>query len=266
MTAAAQRWRDQLAAWAIPPGILAAAPTDPHAFAVDQFLVRPDRSTARAPEDGVTRTHRRAADRLPDGGSVLDVGCGGGAGSVPLAWRAGRLIGADESAEMLAAFAAAAERAGVAATTVQGRWPDIAGAAPAADVVVCLHVVYNVAPLAAFVDALAAHARRRVVLELPVRHPLDWLRPYWRAVHGIDRPDGPTAADALDVVAEAGHDVRHERWRRPMSLAAATATQQVTFIARRLCVGTGRHTEIADLVRRFGTPPHRQVVTAWWEV
>jgi SAM-dependent methyltransferase len=257
----ANTWRDALAAWAIPDRILAAAPSDPHGFSVRRFTALAEEALAQPP----TVTHRRAAEALPDGGTVLDVGCGGGAGSLPLAERAGLLVGADQSPQMLEAFAAATARLGVAARTVQGAWPDAADRAPVADVVVCLHVVYNVAELAPFVEALTAHARRRVVLELPTRHPLAWLAPYWRAVHDLDRPDGPTSDDALAVVADLGHVVRHEWWERANSLHDAPLDEQVDFVCGRLAVGGDRRAEVAGLVADLGVPASRAVVTAWWD-
>ena len=259
---AADRWRDGLAQWAIPEHILATAPADPHAFSVRRFSQLADEAVHQPP----TVTHRRAAARLPHGGSVLDVGCGGGAGSLPLADRAGLLIGADQSADMLRAYAEAAVRTGVPARTVQGGWPEAAAGAPVADVVVCLHVIYNVAALIPFAEALAAHARHRVVLEFPTSHPLDWLRPYWRAVHDVERPHVPTADDALEVFTDLGYAARHVRWERPNSLHGAGPDDKVAFVCQRLAVGDDRRDEIAALVSEFGVPTARTVVTAWWDV
>lgn len=259
---AADRWRDGLARWAIPEHILAAAPADPHGFSVRRF----SQLAADAVHQPPTVTHRRAAARLPQGGSVLDVGCGGGAGSLPLADRAGLLVGADQSADMLRAYREAAQLAGVAVRTVQGSWPQDADVAGVADVAVCLHVIYNVPDLVGFAGALTAHARHRVVLELPTRHPLDWLRPYWRAVHDIERPHGPTSDDALEVFADLGLAPRHETWQRPNSLSGAAVDEQIAFVCRRLALGDDRRAEIAALVAEHGVPTERPVVTAWWDV
>jgi SAM-dependent methyltransferase len=259
---AADRWRAELAKWAIPERILATAPQDPHRFSVRRFAALADEALREPP----TITHRRAAEALPDGGSVLDVGCGGGAGSLPLADRAGLLVGADQSADMLAAFADAARRVGARFETVEGSWPAAADRAPVVDVVVCLHVVYNVAELAPFAEALTAHARHRVVLELPTRHPLAWLAPYWRAVHDLDRPDGPTSDDAMAVVTGLGFDVHHDWWERSNSLHGASLDEQIDFVCARLAVGAGRRAQVAALVRDIGVPASRAVVTAWWDV
>jgi SAM-dependent methyltransferase len=259
---AADRWRRGLEQWAIPEHILSAAPANPHAFSVRRFSELADEAVRQPP----TITHRRAAARLPDGGSVLDVGCGGGAGSLPLADRAGLLVGADQSAEMLRAYRAAAGRAGVPVRTVQGGWPDAAGDAPVADVVVCLHVIYNVAALVPFAGALTSHARHRVVLEFPTRHPLDWLGPYWKAVHDLDRPKVPTADDALEAFTDLGYAPRQERWERSNSLHGASLDDRVAFVSQRLAVGDDRRAEVAALVTDLGVPTTRTVVTAWWDV
>ena len=85
---------------------------------------------------------------------MLDVGCGGGAASAPLADKAGSIIGVDATAAMLAAFAMQLGSYGPAITTIQGSWPDLAAATPSADVVVCHHVAYNVSDLPASPSAL----------------------------------------------------------------------------------------------------------------
>nr|BFE84131.1 hypothetical protein GCM10020093_067320 [Planobispora longispora] len=92
---------------------------------------------------------------------------------------------------MLAELASRAEALSVPARTIRGRWPDVAGETPEADVAVAAHVVYNVPGLVGFLTELTRHARRRVVLELPYRHPMSWLDPLWAHFHGISRPGDP---------------------------------------------------------------------------
>ena len=158
MGAAASRWRDALAEWAIPEEILSRAPVSPWHYPVSLFASRADEA-ARAE---LTPSNRRALEALPQGGAVLDVGCGAGAASLPLAPSASNLVGVDASTEMLAAFADRARAAGVEAEAVEGSWPDVAEATPPADVVVCHHVVYNAPDLPPF--ALVAMVRRLLCL------------------------------------------------------------------------------------------------------
>jgi len=151
---AAERWREALAAWAIPAPILATAPEPPWGFPLTIFAQRAD-ACASTP----TPSLRRAREALPEGGAVLDVGCGAGAGSVPLAPDAGHLIGVDPSLDLLHAFRERGEARGATVATIEGMWPAVADQTPPADVVVCHHVFYNVPDLAPFAQHLTDHAR-----------------------------------------------------------------------------------------------------------
>src|SRR3954452_9121089 len=117
---------------------------------------------------------------------------------------AGHVAGGDSSADMLAAFAEAAESKGVAHQEHQGEWPVIATEVAIADVVLCHHVFYNAAELPPFIAALSGHARRRVVTEMTAAHPLPALAPLWRHFHRIDRPVGRPALLAERVLREHG--------------------------------------------------------------
>ena len=250
------RWREQLDGWAIPTEILTAAPESPWGFPVGLF-----RSRARRAGSGpATPSNREAARHLPAGGSVLDVGAGGGAASLPLADLAGRLVAVDESADMVAAFLAAAEAAGVPASGVKGHWPEVAGRVDPADVVVCHHVLYNVADLAPFADALTGHARRRVVAELTERHPLAGLAPLWRRFHDLDRPNGPTADDAVAALEALGLQVARQDWESQDRFGFDDFDELVAFTRRRLCLPAERDPEVATALLEEGT---RQVDGVW---
>jgi SAM-dependent methyltransferase len=244
------RWRGQLGAWAIPEEILAAAPESPWGFPVGLFRARAERAGAG---NRRTPSTREAARWLPPGGGVLDVGAGAGAASLPLAGVAGRLVAVDESSAMVAAFLAAAAAAGVAAEAVEGRWPEAAGRVGAADVVVCHHVLYNVADLAPFAAALTDHARRRVVVELTDRHPLVGLAPLWRRFHGLERPSGPTAGDAAAALGALGLDPRRQDWEHDDPLGFDRFEELVAFTRRRLCLPADRDGEVAEALLEAGT-------------
>ena len=199
---AADRWREQLAAWRIPDEILAAAPEPPWGFSAEVF----GRRGAGVAKSADTPTTTRAAEALPPGGAVLDVGVGGGAMSLPLAGRAGAIVGVDAQADMLEVFRSNAAAAGVDARTVDGAWPDVADQVEVADVVVAGHVVYNVAALGPFARALDEHAARRVVLELTGTHPLAWMSDLWLRFHELRRPEGPYRSTTPKPLAELGFD------------------------------------------------------------
>jgi SAM-dependent methyltransferase len=243
------RWRERLESWAIPTEILAAAPESPWGFPVGLFRSRAQRAGSRP----ATPSNLEAARHLPPGGVVLDVGAGGGAASLPLAGVAGRLVAVDESAEMVASFLAAAGQRGATAEGVEGRWPEVAGRVGPADVVVCHHVLYNVADLAPFAAALTGHARRRVVAELTDRHPLVGLGPLWRRFHDLERPDGPGAGDAVAALAELGLEVDRQDWENQDRFGFDDFDELVAFTRRRLCLPAGRDPEVAEALLEQGT-------------
>jgi SAM-dependent methyltransferase len=267
MPTAADRWRDQLAEWAIPPEILAHAPESPWTFSVDVFARRADAAVATD-----TPSSRAAKEALPTGGSVLDVGCGAGAASLPLAERAGRITGIDTSAGMLDAFRAKAEAAGVETFTVEGQWPDVADRTPAADVVVCHHVFYNAPDLSEFAGRLSDHARRRVVVELTQAHPRKSRNPLWLRFHGLHRPEGPTAHDALSVLREAGIEPQRFHWVPQAGIGFASFEALVASLRKELCLTEDHDPEIGEAVvgwvdeqdGTFRFPPS-PLVTLWWE-
>lgn len=256
-----ERWRRDLAAWAIPEEILAKAPRSPWGHAVGRFKRRTDALLA-AP-DGPTQA--RAREVLPADGAVLDVGAGTGAASLPL--RPAVLIAVDESADMLAELSARAAKLGVTAELIEGRWPDVAPRTPVADVAISAHVIYNVPDLPDFLAALTGHARRRVVVELPERHPMSWLNPLWEHFHGLRRPSRPTYEDAVEIARALGYGVHVTRHRAPDS-RYESVMELAEAACRRLCLDPARADEVARVAVDLGLYPGEPTpwVTMWWDV
>lgn len=251
---AAQRWRELLEARAIPEEIKAGAPRNPHAHDPTRFL------PPATPQD--TPSRRTALALLgDDGGTVLDVGCGGGAAGLALVPHVTHLTGTDHAADMLRVFERACAERDVAHRSVLGAWPDTAAEAGTADVVVSNHVGYNTVELGPFLAALGAAARRGVVVELHAEHPGAWLDPLWEKFHGLRRPAAATAEDVLAVLAEIGIHPEVQRWSRPAQPRNPDA--EVDFSLRRLCLPEQRRAEVADAVRSLG-PRHRDLVTISW--
>nr|MCH9738278.1 class I SAM-dependent methyltransferase [Actinomycetes bacterium] len=146
----ADQWAADLAGWALPKEILDQAPEVPWKHSVAMFTVG-----AEIPD---SISHQRAREVLEPGGSVLDIGSGGGRASMAITPPAGTLIAVDHQQEMLDEFLKAAEARGAIAHAYLGDWPDIADLVPEADVVLCHHVAYNVAQIVPFLEALNAHA------------------------------------------------------------------------------------------------------------
>lgn len=258
---ASARWAHQLEEWAIPKVILAAAPESPWGFSPSMFAMWAERALV---DSEVTPSRQRAIEGFPLGGSVLDVGAGGGVASLPLAPPAGVLVAVDESQAMLDVFAQGAERRRVRHTEILGRWPDVAPDTPEADVVVCHHVLYNVSDLAPFLVALNDHAKVRVVVEITDRHPLSDLNPLWKAIHGIDRPTGPTAVGAVGVAVALGYGVSVEKFDAPSRWHEAPRAEHVAFTRRRLCVGPEYDDEIGAYVDQMADIG-RTLVSFWWD-
>ena len=266
---AREQWTQALAAWAIPSAIIAAAPEPPWGFPTDVFERRADAALV-APSPSA----RCALEALPEGGEVLDVGCGAGAAALPLAGVAGRLIGVDPAVAMLQAFRARAVTLGKEATIVEGTWPDAADRTPVADVVVCHHVAYNVQDLAPFAQRLTDHARQRVVLELTARHPMQVLNDLWLQFHDLVRPTTPTAVGAVAVLQELGLKVQRLDWEAP-SLGWSGPDARMSLVAwvrGRLCLPAARDAEIEAalgerIIQEQGAVSlsPRLVVTLWWQ-
>jgi SAM-dependent methyltransferase len=235
MDSAARRWAELLDGWIIPDEILFQAPEDPWAIAPDAV------AAPRVPIDSPSR--QLALESLPEGGSILDVGCGAGAASLALVPPAASVVGLDSSSSMLDAFGTACRARDVHYQAVLGEWPGAAGLVDVAHVVVCHHLAYAMRDVVAFAVELTGRARRRVVVELGAVHPSVALAPMWRHFWKLDRPRGPTAGDFLAALKEAGIEpVVAQAPGRPHLRSPADAA---TVARRRLCLPVEREAEVA---------------------
>jgi len=255
-----QKWATDLAAWAVPQEILDQVEEMPWTHSVAQFT----------PPDDIpdSPSHRRAREAVPEGGSVLDVGSGGGRASMALIPPAASVVAVDAHPGMLAVLVEQARVRGVEASTIEGRWPDVADQAPVCDVVTCHHVVYNVADIIPFLRALNEHASRRVVLELPVVHPQSNLNPLWKHFWNLDRPTHPTADDFLACALEAGMPAQMDVWVDQSwgNRVALPEAERVALVRRRVCLSPDRDVEIAAYLATVPEEPERRVATVWWDV
>ena len=256
MTTAAQRWRTSLEAWSIPDEILAAAEESPWIHPPVLFDV--PEIIAASP------SHDRAREVLEGGDTVLDVGCGGGIAAFALTPPASHVIGVDHQGEMLRMFEANAARYDVTCQVVEGFWPSVADVTPSADVVTAHHVVYNVGDVAPFLGALDDHATLRVVLEMPDHHPLSSLSAAWRYFWRLERPEGPTPLDLVEVLEEIGVKAHREQWRgavRPV----VNLDQAARFMRIRLCLPASREREVREFLDTQPEVLERELSTIWWD-
>ncbi|MEX1005597.1 MAG: class I SAM-dependent methyltransferase [Acidimicrobiia bacterium] len=265
---AADRWRSELGSWAIPEELLAAVTDSPYRWPVELFKRRNITAEEIAPSPTSETVERLAG---PDG-SVLDIGAGAGRASLPLSRGGHRITAVEKSSEMAAALRE--ESAGLEGyVVVEEAWPTAVDLG-SFDVVMAAHVVYDVPAIEAFLRAMAAHARQGVVLELTEAHPWVPLGPYYRSLHGIDRPDGPTVDDLVDVVREAiGVEPTVDRWERPGGTWFESWEEIVELYRRRLVVPPSRSGEVRSLLepdveihdgRMTVGEPVRRLVTVWW--
>ncbi|MCJ7832367.1 MAG: class I SAM-dependent methyltransferase [Actinobacteria bacterium] len=268
MSSAAERWAEALGSWAIPEEILNAAPESPWGFPVECF-----RAVAT---EVLTPTHLAVAEALPEQGTLIDVGSGGGAASIPLASKLSRLVAIDQDARMLDDLrqTAATANPSLEVVTVAATWP-CEMPAGSVDVAVCANVLYNVADIAPFIAALDAACTRRVVVELTAVHPVAWMNDLWMHFHGISRPERPTLADAIAVIEDSGAaPQRKDHPSTPVFAGFAERSNAVAFIRRRLCLPATEDARVADALGdrlvedslgwQVG-PARQERVTLWWE-
>ncbi len=266
---ASQNWREQLAAWAIPEHLLAAVDDSPYRWPVELFRRRNVMAREEQPPPTTDIVSRLAGE----GGSVTDIGAGTGRASLPLVALGHTVTAIEKSPDMAAALRQ--ETSSVADTyrVIEADWPiEI----DRADVVMAAHVVYDVADIDAFLQAMQDYARRAVVLELTESHPWTPMGPYYKTLHGIDRPSGPTTDDLVAVIEDLiGRQPEILRWERPGGIWFESWEEIIELYGRRLVLPMSRRAELRPVLEpdveesdgRFTVGSSvRQLATVWWLV
>jgi hypothetical protein len=138
----------------------------------------------------------------------------------------------------------------------------------------CAHVVFDVSEIGPFLTALSERATAGVVVEMTSRHPWVHLGPYYLALHGLERPLGPSWEDLVNVVHEVIRvDPTVEHWQRPTDLWFESVDEILELYGRRLRIGPDRLAELRGLLEpdivsgpdgfQVGTES-RDLVTIWW--
>jgi 2-polyprenyl-6-hydroxyphenyl methylase/3-demethylubiquinone-9 3-methyltransferase len=140
-----ERFSRHAADWWDPRGPMAAL----HKFNPVRLAYIRDQSTANFGRDS------RKLNSL-EGLRILDIGCGGGILSEPLARLGAQVVGADPSEDNIIAARAHAEKAGVAVNYHATTAEELAGAAERFDVVLAMEVVEHVADVNSFVATCAS--------------------------------------------------------------------------------------------------------------
>jgi SAM-dependent methyltransferase len=208
-------------------------------------------------------SHQKAREALSDGGSVLDVGCGGGIAAFALSPKVKRVFGVDHQPEMLTMFKKNAARFNCEAVTIEGFWPEVSNLVPQVDVVVSHHVAYNVPEINEFLIALNAKAKNRVVLEIPERHPLMNLSKLWKHFWNLERPTEPTADLLVDVINDLGFKANIEKWQGELRDAIDFDTA-AEFNRIRLCLPKTRLDDVKTFMKENVGKEERPLATIWW--
>lgn len=268
---AAERWKAGLSAWALPEALLASADESPYGWPQELWKRRSQSEmTAAAPTPTATVVGRL----LGLHGTLLDVGAGRGRASLPFAASGHRLVAVEPDADMARGLVEDAHSLGAAVELIPERWPDAADRLGPVDVALSAHVVYDVSDLTEFLSALHEVATVGVVLEMSDVHPWADLAPLYRAVHELDRPDGPSTEDLIDVVREElGVVPEVIRWERPGQLWFADWVELCDFYGRRLVMSKAKRHELKPLLepvvveedgRLTVGVDQRRLSTVWW--
>jgi SAM-dependent methyltransferase len=253
---AISEWAENLQKWAIPDEILGQAPESPWIHPPELFVA--GETIEQSP------SHQRAIEALPAGGSVLDVGCGGGIAAFACASKAKTVFGVDHQPKMLEMFARRAEKENLEHLEILGDWPEVSAKTPLADVVTCHHVVYNVQDIVPFLLALDAHALKRVVIEMPVSHPLANMSDAWNHFWNLERPEKPGADDLINVLKEIGINASIEYWENS-NFRKIDLELESKFMRIRLCLPEARQSEVLEYLKSRTLNHTRKLATIWWD-
>lgn len=252
-TDAGDKWRSALGLWAIPKEILDQATESPwiHPPTVFQLPATIQDSPS----------HRKAREVSPQ--SFLDIGCGGGIAA--FATDASLVIGVDHQPEMLKMFRENALQKSREVQVFEGFWPEISSEVPKADVVAAHHVLYNVQEVEDFLLAMNSHAQKRVVIEIPQRHPQSPASGMWKHFWNIDRPTVPSPDDLMDVISSLDISAECQLWEGPLR-RETDIDQEAEFSRIRLCLPESRRSEVKDYLESHPSPDTRPLATIWWDV
>lgn len=267
----AARWKAELQAWAIPERLLEQADESPYGWPAKLWRRRTQESRSR---QETTPTTSLVSRLLGDDGTLVDVGAGTGRSCLPYARAGHRVTAVEKNPGMAAGLAEEADAEGLEVKVVVGAWPGVADRTPVADVVLSSHVVYDVGDIGPFLRGLDAHCRRAVVLELTDVHPWTKMNYLYRAIHDLDRPDGPSVENLVQVVvAELGAEVGVVRWERAPDLWFLGWQEILDYYGKRVVVPHARRPELRPLLEEFVTTRGdrlyveegpRSFATVWW--
>jgi len=133
--------------------------------------------------------------------TVIDVGAGGGRLALPLSLGCQQVVAVEPSASMgsiLQEEAQRAQRDNIVLMASSWEETEIG----AADIVLCVQVLYTVKDIVPFVRKLEAHALEKVLVVLYENPPQFQAHPLWPGVHGQKRLKLPCLKEFMQVLWE----------------------------------------------------------------
>ena len=270
-TSPSARWKAELEAWAIPDRLLEQADESPYGWPPELWRRRTQESRTRGE---TTPTTSLVLELLGTDGTLIDVGAGTGRSCLPYARAGHRVTAVEKNPGMAAGLREEVRSEGLEVEVVEGAWPGSATQTPMADVVLSSHVVYDVAEIGPFIRGLGGHCRRGAVVEMTNVHPWTKMNYLYRAIHDLDRPDGPSVEDLVGViVSELGAEVGVVRWERAPDLWFLTWEEILAYFGRRVAVPRARRAELRPLLeehvvarddRLYVDEGPRSFATLWW--
>ncbi len=188
----------------------------------------------------------------------LDIGAGGGRFAVPLSTHVARVVAIEPSSAMRETLIEAARQPDAGSIEVVDlRWPPAADdtTVPVADVAFAANVLYDIADLGVFLDAMERHARRACIALVTDRAPSTPHPDVWLALYGEPLCALPALPELLAVLGALGRRVDVQTFPvRPST--PMTPEQAVDEMRWRYWVtpGSERAARLsALLVEHFGT-------------
>ena len=170
-----------------------ADPDDFYAPTAARFAQDPDRS-----DDLVLDALLALAE---PGEAWLDIGAGGGRYALPLARRVREVLAIDPSPAMLAVLRASMAEHGIAnVRMIQGRWPDLDGPIPRAEVALMAHVGYDIEAIGPFLAAAQTSSSRLCVAVVGESAMTTAANLLWEPVHGETRVPLPALPELLTLL------------------------------------------------------------------
>ena len=207
--------------------------------------------------------------------TVIDVGAGGGRLALPLSIQCQRVVAVEPSASMgsiLEEEANRVQRDNIVLVASSWEEADI----EAADIVLCVQVLYTVKDIVPFVRKLEAHARERVLVVLYENPPQFQAHPLWPGVHGQERLKLPCLLEFMQVLWELGLYPDLEMLPPQEPRGFESRERALRQMRPRLLVAAGSdgerrleevlRDELEEVDGRFkirGVPPFRPALISW---